>query len=279
MARILTTNKLKDIQALKDEKVAVRIEEARHSTKRLMAKRAQELNKVLRECQRVVALDRKKHIKISVKAYKDRVEQSLFIEKNTVTPTNVVRVDTELRDRADKFYEKKRNELENIDERMKAYFLCYEMETGNARSRKEMSMESKTEGVRQRLARTSEISLRAQQGSSTCTDIVADQLIKKMLEKEQSIKLAKLTQHKQTEENQKRMVETFMDKRTKIRAAFKGKMKHLEDLMAADQNKASKVEKHTEELTAQRLESLKKYNMKWQECFLKALEINESNVS
>lgn len=279
MANILVTNAKRQALVRKEEEKARKIDETHQTRAKTIAKRAQELNKVLKEKQRIVAIDRKKHIKESLKAYQERIKKSRSVERSPESPTKVVRLDREFKEKVEKIQLREKGETQDLANRLEAYFMDYKAETEHARKLREATIESQTGSIRIRLTKTAEVQVRAKLGATTFADTVSDQLIKKLIKHEETLKQANTKKTRHIDEEKKKLSETITDKKRKVRTAFKTKQKHVEELYAEDQTKAQRMEENIRKQREEKLARLAEENKKWKDYFLRALEISESNVS
>lgn len=278
MANILTTNAKRQVLMLKDAEKSKKIDETRVNKVKAMAKRAQDLNKVLKEKQRTVAIDRKKHIKESLVAYEERIKRTRSAEKPVAETTSVVRVDKEYKERMEMMQTKMKAETQDVSNKLQSYFIDYAVMTENARNRRENNIYEQTKCIKKRLSHTTEVHTRAKQGINSYVDALSDQLIKKLLKNEENVKTAKIKRDKNIEEERKKLDETIVDKRKKVRLAEKNKQKDLEEQFANEQERVQKIDENIQKVREQKQMKLRDVNIKWKEYFLRALEINESNV-
>lgn len=278
MANMLLTNLKKQELLQKENDKWKKIEESRMNRTILIAKRAQDLNKIHKTRQRIVAIDRKQHIKESLNAYKERIKLSHSLEKHPAPINNPTRYDKILKSKVEDIQNKNNIDIQDTTNKLEAYFIDYKIETENARNRKESNIKEHVGVIKKRLAKTTEIHFRARQDESNHNDALSDQLIKKLLKNEDNLKTVKANKKKQIIEEKKNLSETIVDKKMKVRVAYKNRQKKLEEQLAEDQDRIVKIEEQLRRTKEDKLTRLKEENNKWREYFLRALEINESNV-
>lgn len=262
----------------KEAEKAKKVEEAKVNKTKQMAKRAQDFNKTLKERQRIVAIDRKKHIKESLAAYQQRLKKSKSAEKVRENDVDIHRLDKLCKMKVEEACIRVNNENQDIRDKLQAYFVEYQQKTDNAAHRRESNVKEQTKNIRKRLAKTSEVHIKAKQGIFLHTDALSDQLIKKMLKNEETLKAAKIKKTKQIEDERKKLTETINDKKKKVKNADKIRQKQLQQQFASEQERVTQIEENIQKFREEKQYKLKNENIKWKEYFLRALEISESNV-
>ena len=279
MANVLINNQKKEALAKKQEEKMKKIEEAHRGKLKTISQKAQDLNRVLKEHQSVAALDRRRHIKASLKAFRERVQKAKSAEKMVGKVQGPTAKTRDLKEQAGQYEFNAQLNDQDETNRLQSYFIEYEAETEEARNRREARVREQTAAARHKLAKTSEIRLRTKQQEARYADHVSDQLIKKLLRNEENLKAKKLKIRNQVEEEKKRFAETIADKKKKVRTAFKTKQQRVEETAALNEARASKIEENLQKVREEKQARLNEENMRWRECFLRALEIHESNVS